>query len=192
MWVSFEWINHNMRNNRICYVSCLQGEAMFFPNYGFSLGLQPHPTLSRGVVVLWFRLPTQSFRRTVLVFTNFLTDIYEIMWLHSNKPTLQMFTDKLLTGKSFSDALILAPVNPQYDERLFIEFQEKYKFTTCCVQILFWMSKQKQKNNFCTQHVLKLSFSGEFNEQSLVILWVNWCKNEGFWKRFTYMQLEES
>ena len=53
---------------------CLQGEAMFFPNYGFSLGLQPHPTLSRGVVVLWFRLPTQSFRRTVLVFTNFLTD----------------------------------------------------------------------------------------------------------------------
>ena len=54
---------------------CLQGEAMFFPNYGFSLGLQPHPTLSRGVVVLWFRLPTQSFRHTVLVFTNF----YEIM-----------------------------------------------------------------------------------------------------------------
>ena len=38
------------------------------------------------------------------------------------------------TGKSFSEALILAPVNPQYDERLFIEFQEKYKFTTCCVQ----------------------------------------------------------
>ena len=29
------------------------------------------------------------------------------------------------TGKSFSEALILAPVNPQYDERLFIEFQEK-------------------------------------------------------------------
>ena len=161
VWVSSEWINHNMRNNRICYVSCLQGEAMFFPNYGFSLGLQPHPTLSRGVVVLWFRLPTQSFRhtalvfsnnfkqflwyskasrytassrctflnwvykkiwgqriyvaktlsrgvivlwfrlptqsfrRTVLVFTKVLTNFYEIMWLHSNEPTLQMFTDKL-------------------------------------------------------------------------------------------------
>ena len=40
------------------------------------------------------------------------------------------------TGKSFSEALILASVNPQYDERLFIEFQEKYKFTTCYVQIL--------------------------------------------------------
>ena len=62
---------------------------------------------------------------------------------------------------------------------------EKYKFRTCCVQILFWMSKQKQKNSFCTKHVIKLNFSGEFNEQSLVILWLNWCKNEGFWKRFT-------
>ena len=56
---------------------CLQGEAMFFPNYGFSLGLQPHPTLSRGVVVLWFRLPTQSFRLTVLVFTNNLSNFYD-------------------------------------------------------------------------------------------------------------------
>ena len=49
------------------------------------------------------------------------------------------------TGKSFSEALILASVNPQYEKRLFIEFPEKYKFRTCCVQILFWMSKQKQK-----------------------------------------------
>ena len=41
------------------------------------------------------------------------------------------------TGKYFSEALILESVNPQYDERLFIEFPEKYKFTTCCLQILF-------------------------------------------------------
>ena len=41
------------------------------------------------------------------------------------------------TGKSFSEAFILASVNPQYDKRLFIELQEKYKFRTCCVQILF-------------------------------------------------------
>ena len=39
----------------------------------------------------------------------------------------------------------------------------------------------KPKNHFCAQ----LVFFGEFNEQSLVILWVNWGKNEGFWKRFT-------
>ena len=38
------------------------------------------------------------------------------------------------TGKSMSEALILESVNHQYDKRLFIEFQEKYKFTTCCVQ----------------------------------------------------------
>ena len=31
----------------------------------------------------------------------------------------------------------------------------------------------KQKTNFCTQFVLSLYFSGEFNGQSLVILWVN-------------------
>ena len=58
-----------------------------------------------------------------------------------------------------SKALILESVNPQYDKRLSIQFPEKYKFTTCCVQILFWMSKQKQKNNSCTQHVVNLYFS---------------------------------
>ena len=57
-----------------------------------------------------------------------------------------------------SEALIFESFNPQYDERLFIESPEKYKFRTCCVQILFWISKQK-KNNFCTQHVAKLYFS---------------------------------
>ena len=64
-----------------------------------------------------------------------------------------------VTGKSVSEALILESVNPEYDKRLFIELQEKYKFRTCFVQILFWMSEQKQKNNFCTQHVLNLYFS---------------------------------
>ena len=36
----------------------------------------------------------------------------------------------------FSETLILESVNPQYDDRLFIEFPEKYMYTTCCVQIL--------------------------------------------------------
>ena len=45
--------------------------------------------------------------------------------------------NKRFTGKSVSEALILESVNPQYDERLFIEFQEKYKLTTYCVQKLF-------------------------------------------------------
>ena len=53
---------------------------------------------------------------------------------------------RMVTGKYFSKFLILASVNPQYDERLFIELQEKYNFRT---------------------------FFAEFNEQYLVILWVN-------------------
>ena len=64
------------------------------------------------------------------------------------------------TGKSFSDALILASVNPQYDKRLFIEFPKKYKFTTCCVQKLFFCFCFDIQNNICTQHVVNLYFSG--------------------------------
>ena len=62
------------------------------------------------------------------------------------------------TGKSVSEAFIFESVNPQYNERLFIQFPEKYKFRTCCLQKLFGMSKQK--NNFCTQHILNLYFGG--------------------------------
>ena len=59
-----------------------------------------------------------------------------------------------------SEALILESVNPQYDERLFIDFQEKYKFTTCSVQELFFCFCFDIQNNICTQHVLNLYFSG--------------------------------
>ena len=31
-----------------------------------------------------------------------------------------------ITGKSFSEALILTSTNPQYDKRLFIELQVQY------------------------------------------------------------------
>ena len=53
--------------------------------------------------------------------------------------------NRIGTGKSVSEALIFESVNPQYDERFFIESPQKYKFRTCCVQILFWMSKQTKK-----------------------------------------------
>ena len=43
------------------------------------------------------------------------------------------------------------------------------------------MSKQKSLYTTCSE----LIFFREFNEQPVFILWVNWCKNEGFWKRFT-------
>ena len=77
------------------------------------------------------------------------------------------------TGKSFSEALILASVNPQYGKRLFIEFPQKYKFTTGCVQKLYFSFCFDIQNNICTQHVVNLYFFREFNGQSLVILWVN-------------------
>jgi hypothetical protein len=65
---------------------------------------------------------------------------------------------------------------------LFIEFPEKYKFRKCCFKklFLFWHLKQYLYTT-CSE----LVFLGEFNEQSLVILWVNWFKNESFWHRFT-------
>ena len=55
-----------------------------------------------------------------------------------------------------------------------------------CTKIvfLFWHSKQYLYTTWS-----ELVFFGEFNEQSLVILWVNWCKNEGFWKIFTCIKL---
>ena len=38
--------------------------------------------------------------------------------------------DKPVTGKSLSEVLIFALFNPQYDNRLFTELQENYKFIT--------------------------------------------------------------
>ena len=42
-------------------------------------------------------------------------------------PRISQMKIHIDTGKSLSEALILASVNPQYDERFFFEFQEKYK-----------------------------------------------------------------
>ena len=63
-------------------------------------------------------------------------------------------TDSNGTGKSFSEALILilASANPQYDKRVFIEFPEKYKITTSCVQKLFFVYVLTFKTICCTQH----------------------------------------
>ena len=65
------------------------------------------------------------------------------------------------TGKSFSGALIFASVNPQYDERLFIELQEKYKVQNMlCTKIVFLFFCFDIQNNICTQHVVNLYFLG--------------------------------
>ena len=56
------------------------------------------------------------------------------------------------TGKSLSEALILASTNPQYDKTLFIELRVQYML---CTQIVLNV-KTKPKFNLCTQHVLNL------------------------------------
>ena len=53
---------------------------------------------------------------------------------------LLKFLKMSLTGKSFSEALIFASTNPQYDKKLFIELQVQYM-------------------KIATQHVLSFQFS---------------------------------
>ena len=43
----------------------------------------------------------------------------------------------LHTGKSFSEALILASTNPQYDERLFIDLPVQYMKTTSLEHVVY-------------------------------------------------------
>ena len=60
------------------------------------------------------------------------------------------------TGKSFSEALILASTNPQYDDRLFMELQVEYMKigeNMLCTKIV-----SDNQNNFCTQHVLPMHY----------------------------------
>ena len=54
-----------------------------------------------------------------------------------------------------------------------------YKFNTCCVHQLFIVFVLSFRTTFFL--VLNL----KFNEQSVVIFWVNWCENECFWQRVT-------
>ena len=60
--------------------------------------------------------------------------MYLLNWNYENT---SFSGPKWRTGKFLSEVFIFESVNPQYDEILFIELKEKYKFRTCCVQILF-------------------------------------------------------
>ena len=87
------------------------------------------------------------------------------------------------TGKSFSEALILASTNPQYDNRLFIELPVQYMKIprsehgknmrrTSCVQKLFFFCFDIQ-NNLCAQHVLPM-----LSQWSLHVLSLNFSCTE--------------
>ena len=71
---------------------------------------------------------------------------------------------ELDTGNSLSEDLIFASTNPQYDDRLFIDLPVQYVKTPSsehgenmlCTEIVFDI-----QNNFCTQHVLIMTFSAK-------------------------------
>ena len=61
-----------------------------------------------------------------------------------------------LTGKSFSEALILASTNPQYDKRLFIELEVQYMKNASPEHVMYiHCSDCQNKNNMflaCSGH----------------------------------------
>ena len=70
---------------------------------------------------------------------------------------------KLCTGKSLSEALILASTHPHYGERLFIDLPVHYMKTTSSEHVVYINcseSQNKNKKQFvcttCSPHVLSL------------------------------------
>ena len=69
------------------------------------------------------------------------------------------------TGKYFSEALILASTNPQYDKRLFIELRVQYMKITSSEHVVYincsecQNKKKKIVYTTCSQLVLSLEFS---------------------------------
>ena len=49
----------------------------------------------------------------------------------------QDLSKNVITGKSLSEAFILASTNPKYDDRLFIELRVQYKKTTSSEHVLY-------------------------------------------------------
>jgi hypothetical protein len=76
------------------------------------------------------------------------------------KPTITLATTGVSdnsdnTGRSLSEALILASTNPQYDKILFIDLPVQYIEIMLRTQIVQNV-KTKTKNNLFTQHELNL------------------------------------
>ena len=102
---------------------------------------------------------------------------------------------KKYAGKSMSKALIFAPTNPKYDNRLFIELRVQYMKTTSSEHVYINCSECQNKKQFlytvCSPRVLPMFWAWNFhvinwlfNEQSVVIFWFSWCNNKSLWLRF--------
>ena len=75
---------------------------------------------------------------------------------------------------------------------MFIELQvqhkQNYNFSRCSVhQIVF--AFEIENDLMYTTCFLLLNL--QFNKQSVVIFWVNWCKKECFWQKITCIDIEK-
>ena len=102
------------------------------------------------------------------------------------------FSFNLPTGKWFSQALIFASTNPQYDKILFFESPVQYMkipssehvvYTNCFFVFVLIFRTIYVHNMFWAWNCHVLNWW--FKEQSVAILWVSWCKNKSFWQSFT-------
>ena len=89
--------------------------------------------------------------------SNFEEIIFKTIWF-----LLRLFCF-FSTGKSVAEALILESVNPQYDDRLFIELQGQYKKNTSSEHVVYkncFECQNKNKKQFlyttCSDHVFFL------------------------------------
>ena len=77
-------------------------------------------------------------------------------------------SEEFFTGKSFSEALILASTNPQYNKRLFIELRVQYMKITSSEPVVYincseCQSKSKNKqfmNTTCSELVIFMYWTG--------------------------------
>jgi len=72
--------------------------------------------------------------------------------------------------KSFSEALILASINPKYDKRLFIELRAQYMKTTSSEHVVYInCSECQNKNQFvyttCSELVVFIRYLSRFTDR---------------------------
>ena len=79
--------------------------------------------------------------KTPVTFNDIDPDALEAVTLNNQANDINSSPNS--TGKSLSEALILASTNPQYDKRLFIQLAVQYKKTTGCLNLLCPTSNQQ-------------------------------------------------
>ena len=112
----------------------------------------------------WLWMVPKKFRpiSIAIIFTKRCHIVIVAMTIH---PLQVKFSCDILkhfqisTGKSLSEALIFASINPQYDDKLFIELRvqcmkipsSEHGENMLCTEIVFYI-----QNSLCAQHVLPM------------------------------------